>query len=195
MGMIARALALAALLLAPLAYADDYSATGLTAGTTYRACGGWQNEADTPLTATILCSDQWSTTAAGDTTPDAYGFTDVTNQPLDSLIASNIITITGIDASTVVTISGDPSCEFSINGGTATATESSITNNQTLQLFVRTESLGSDQFTCAPMVGGVGDTSGSWSATTRPDTFATIVRRLVRPLVQTLVQPLIGTGD
>ena len=193
MGMIRRALAV--LLLAPLAYADDYSATGLTAGTTYRACGAWQNEADTPLTATIVCSDQWATTAAGDTTPDAYTFLDVAGQPLDSLIASNIITVTGIDASTVVTISGEPSCEFSINGGTATSAESSITNGQTLQLFVRTESLGMDQFTCAPMVGGVSDTSGSWSVTTRPDTFITIALRLVRSLVQTLVGPLIGTGD
>lgn len=170
MGMIRRALAV--LLLAPLAYADDYSATGLTAGTTYRACGAWQNEADTPLTATVLCSDQWATTAAGDTTPDAYTFLDVAGQPLDSLIASNIVTITGIDTSTVVTISGDPSCEFAIDGGTATATESSITNGQTLQLFVRTESLGSDQFTCAPMVGGVGDTSGDWSAFTKADAVA-----------------------
>ncbi len=194
MGMIRRAL-IGLLLLAPLAFADEYSATGLTAGSTYRGCGAWENEATPPLTATVVCSAEWATTAAGDTTPDAYTFLDVAGQPLDSLIASNIITITGIDASTVVTISGDPSCEFSINGGTATATESSITNNQTLQLFVRTESLGSDQFTCAPMVGGVGDTSGNWSATTRPDTFATIVRRQVRSLVQTLVQPLIGTGD
>lgn len=166
MGMIARALALAALLLAPLAYADDYSATGLTAGTTYRACGGWQNEAYTPLTATIVCSDQWATTAAGDTTPDAFEFLDVAGQPLDSLISSNIVTITGLSAATVVTISGDPSCEYSVNGGTATSAEGSITNGQTLQLFVRTESLALDQFTCAPVVGGVSDTSGSWSVTT-----------------------------
>ncbi len=186
MGMIRRAL-IGLLLLAPLAWADTFSATGLSAGSTYRACGAWENEATPPLTATIVCSDEWTTTAAGDTTPDAFSFTDVTGQPLGSTISSNIVTITGLTAPAVVTISGDPSCQFSVNGGAATAAESSITNGQTLQLFVDTEGLYLDQFSCAPIVGGVSDT---WYVTTRNETLVDFVNRLVRQLVQ----PLVGQG-
>ena len=92
MGMIRRAL-IGLLLLAPLAFADEYSATGLTAGSTYRACGAWENEATPPLTATVVCSDEWATTAAGDTTPDAFSFTDLSGQPLGSTITSDAITV------------------------------------------------------------------------------------------------------
>ena len=170
MGMIRRAL-IGLLLLAPLAWADEYSATGLTAGSTYRGCGAWENEATPPLTATVVCSGEWATTAAGDTTPDAFAFTDLTGQPLGSTISSNIVTITGLTAPAVVTISGDPSCQFSVNGAAATAVESSITNGQTLQLFVDTEGLYLDQFSCASVAGGVSDT---WYVTTRVETYSNV---------------------
>ena len=176
MGMIRRALAVVALLLAPLAFADDFSATGLTAGSTYRACGAWENEATPPLTATVVCSAEWSTTAAGDTTPDAFSFTDLTGQPLGSTITSNAITVSNTDAPAVVTISGDPSCVYKINSGSYTALEGEADATDTITLHVTTEGLYSDQFSCQLTVGGVSDT---WYVTTAGDilSFFTNLRR------------------
>ena len=175
MGMIRRAL-IGLLLLAPLAFADTFSATGLTAGSTYRGCGAWENEATPPLTATVVCSDEWATTAAGDTTPDAFSFTDLTGQPLGSTITSNAITVAGTDAPAVVTISGDPSCVYAINGGSYVATEGSADATDTITLQVTTEGLYSDQFSCQLAVGGVSDT---WYVTTAGDilSFFTNLRR------------------
>lgn len=169
MGMIRRALAVVALLLAPLAFADDFSATGLSAGSTYRACGAWENEATPPLTATVVCSDEWTTTAAGDTTPDAFAFTDLTGQALGSTITSNSITVAGTDAPAVVTISGDPSCVYKINSGSYTALEGEADATDTITLQVTTEGLYSDQFSCQLTVGGVSDV---WYATTVPEPLA-----------------------
>ncbi len=185
MGMIRRAL-IGLLLLAPLAFADEYSATGLTAGSTYRACGAWENEATPPLTATVVCSDEWATTAAGDTTPDAFSFTDLTGQPLGTEIASNTVEITGINAPAVLTVSGDPSCTWGIDGVGGTG-EGSVINGQEVYLTVTTEGLYSDQFSCQLTVGGVSDI---WYVTTRHETFVDFVNRLVRQLVQ----PLVGQG-
>lgn len=175
MGMIRRAL-IGLLLLAPLAWADEYSATGLTAGSTYRGCGAWENEATPPLTATVVCSDEWATTAAGDTTPDAFSFTDLTGQALGSTITSNSITVAGTDAPAVVTISGDPSCVYAINGGSYVATEGSADATDTITLQVTTEGLYSDQVSCQLTVGGVSDT---WYVTTAGDilSFFTNLRR------------------
>ena len=168
MGMIRRAL-IGLLLLAPLAFADTFSATGLTAGSTYRGCGAWENEATPPLTATVVCSAEWSTTAAGDTTPDAFSFTDVTGQPLGSTITSNAITVSNTDAPAVVTISGDPSCVYAINAGSYVATEGAADATDTITLQVTTEGLYSDQFSCQLTVGGVSDV---WYATTVPEPLA-----------------------
>ena len=165
MGMIRRAL-IGLLLLAPLAFADDFSATGLTAGSTYRGCGAWENEATPPLTATVVCSDEWATTAAGDTTPDAFSFTDLTGQPLGSTITSNAITVSNTDAPAVVTISGDPSCVYKINSGSYTAIEGAADDTDTITLQVTTEGLYSDQFSCQLAVGGVSDT---WYVTTQAE--------------------------
>ena len=170
MGMIRRAL-IGLLLLAPLAWADEYSATGLTAGSTYRACGAWENEATPPLTATVVCSGEWATTAAGDTTPDAFSFTDLTGQPLGAAISSNIVTITGLTATAVVTISGDPSCVYKINSGSYTAIEGAADDTDTITVQVTTEGLYSDQFSCQLIVGGVSDT---WYVTTRVETYSNV---------------------
>ena len=190
MGMIRRALAVVALLLAPLAFADEYSATGLTAGSTYRACGAWENEATPPLTATVVCSAEWATTAAGDTTPDAFAFTDLTGQPLGSTISSNIVTITGLTAPAVVTISGDPSCQFSVNGGAATAVEGSVVVTDTLQLKVTSSAVTSDTVSCTPNVGGVTDT---WTVETV--SLVSLILDTVRNTVNATVRLLIGSGD
>jgi hypothetical protein len=74
-----------------------------------------------------------------DTTPDAFSFTDQADVSTSTLISSNTLNITGIDASVAVSISGDGSPQFSINGG-AWGTSGTITNGQTLQLRLTSNS-------------------------------------------------------
>ena len=107
MGMIRRAL-IGLLLLAPLAFADEYSATGLSAGSTYRACGAWENEATPPLTATVVCSDEWATTAAGDTATDTITL-QVTSEGLYSDQFSCQLTVGGVSDIWYVTTLAEPS--------------------------------------------------------------------------------------
>lgn len=100
--------------------------------------------------------------APGDTTPNAFTFTDLTAQALSTVVSSNIITITGIDTPTAVTVSGSGSPMFNING-TGWVSSGNITNNQTLQVRATTASTGATGRNITVNVGGVTDT---WTIST-----------------------------
>lgn len=128
---------------------------------TSAATGGTDYTALVELGAT---RDNWTVTTAGiDTTPNAFSFTDETNQALNTLNTSNIITISGINAPTSVTVSGTGSPQISINGG-AWATSGTITNGQTLQVRLTTANAFTTARSATVNVGGVTDV---WSVTTR----------------------------
>lgn len=117
--------------------------------------------------ATVTCNDgvynySATTCVAGDTTPNAFGFTDVTGQALNMLITSNTITISGINAGTAVSVSGDGSPQISINGG-AWGTSGTITNGQSLAVRLTSANANSTARTATVDVGGVTDV---WSVTT-----------------------------
>lgn len=90
---------------------------------------------------------------AADTTPDAFSFIDV-SAPI-SMVTSNTIHITGINAPTTVAVSGDGSGQISINGG-AWVTSGTIANGQTLT--VRMKVVDSNTYIATIDVGGVTDT-------------------------------------
>lgn len=121
---------------------------------------------NTAMTATVTVggvNDTWSvTTAALDTTPNAFTFTDVTNANLNALITSNTITISGINSTTPVSVSGG-GAQISIAGG-AWGTSGNITNGQTLAVRLTSSTMFSTAVTATVTVGGVNDT---WSVTTR----------------------------
>ena len=130
----------------------------------------------TAITATVTVggvSDTWSvTTLPIDTAPDAYTFTDLTGQALSTLIASNSVTIGGINSGASVSVTGTGSPQISINGG-AWVTSGTITNGQTLQVRLTSSASFSTALTATVDVGGVTDT---WSVTTlaadtTPDAF------------------------
>ncbi|NOQ16572.1 MAG: hypothetical protein GQ581_05895 [Methyloprofundus sp.] len=109
-----------------------------------------------------------------DTKPNQFSFIDQTNVTINSLINSNVITITGINAATSVSISGG---EYSLDGGGSfTASSGSLLNNQAV--IVRTQSSGSYlSSTGATLnVGGVSDiftvTTLDNPADTTPDNFS-----------------------
>lgn len=97
-----------------------------------------------------------------DTTPDAFGFVDQTDVAISTPITSNSVTINGIDAATAVSISGDGSPQFRIDGG-SWVSSGTINNGQTLEIQLTSSSLNSDTFTATITVG---DASSDWLVTT-----------------------------
>lgn len=63
-----------------------------------------------------------------DTTPDAFTFTPIIDAPLNTLSVSNSITVSGIAASTTISID---SGEYAINGGAYLSTSSFVDNDDT----------------------------------------------------------------
>lgn len=97
-----------------------------------------------------------------DTTPDQFTFTDLTNQLLSTVIESDVITVTGVEASTdiPVSITGGEYSVSTDNGSTFGAYTSANTNVQlNYQIKVRhtTSATNNDVVTTTLTVGGVSD--------------------------------------
>lgn len=122
---------------------------------------GWNVE----RTASVVLGDvtiDWSVgTSEEDTTPAAFSFADVTNANLSTLTTASAVTISGINASTPVSVSGG-GAEISINGG-GWVTSGNITNGQTLAVRLTSSGSYATAVTATVNVGGVTD---SWSVTT-----------------------------
>ena len=101
----------------------------------------------------------------GDTTPDAFSFTDQTDVAHNTLITSNSVTISGIDAPTPVSINGDGSSEFRINGG-SWVTSGDIEDGQSLELRLTSSASATTLHSATVNVGGV---SEQWDVTTGND--------------------------
>jgi hypothetical protein len=120
----------------------------------------------TAITATVTVggvTDAWSvTTLAADTTPVAFDFTpNLTNAALSTLTTASAVTITGINTTTPVSVTGT-GAQISIAGG-AWGTSGNITNGQTLAVRLTSSASFSTAITATVNVGGVTD---AWSVTT-----------------------------
>ncbi|WP_051906777.1 multiheme c-type cytochrome [Methylomarinum vadi] len=110
-----------------------------------------------------------------DKTPDAFQFVDQTDVPLSTLIDANTITVSGINTSISVAISGG---EYSINGGAFTSASSKVNNGDSIS--VRQTSSGQYSTTTHAVLdlNGVSDsfdvTTLANSTDTTPDTFSFI---------------------
>jgi len=105
-------------------------------------------------------------TTPPDTTPDAFSFTDVTAQLLNTVITSDSVNITGINSPTAVTISGDGTPQFRINGG-SWGTTGNITNGQSLELRLTSANADTTLRSATVSVGGV---TNQWDVTTQDAT-------------------------
>jgi hypothetical protein len=110
----------------------------------------------------VTAIDTSSCADSSDTTPNSFSFTDVTNQELNTLITSNSISITGINAPTAVSVSGNGSPQVSINGGGWT-TSGSISSGQTIRVRLTSANIGSTQYVATVNIGGEVDI---WRVTT-----------------------------
>lgn len=95
-----------------------------------------------------------------DTTPDPFSFTSQTGVALNTVITSNTITVSGINASATVSVSGGA---YSINGGAYTSAAGTVDNGDTVNVRLTSSSSLSTTTIATLTIGGV---SGAFSVTT-----------------------------
>ncbi|WAK02567.1 multiheme c-type cytochrome [Methylobacter sp. YRD-M1] len=110
--------------------------------------------------------------AKRDTTPDPFYFTDQTGITLNTVVTSNTITVSGINASTAISVSGGL---YSRNGGAFTADSGNVNNGDTVRVQQTSSSSDSTTTNTVLTIGGVQDTFSvttlAASADTTPDAF------------------------
>ena len=96
-----------------------------------------------------------------DTTPNAFTFTNQTNAELGTVVTSNTITVSGIDAVSPIAIDGG---SYAINGGAYTSGSGSVTNGQSITVRVTSSGSHATPVNATVTIGGV---SGTFSVTTK----------------------------
>ena len=102
-----------------------------------------------------------STTLAADSTPDGFSFTDVTGVSQSTTQTSNTITISGINTTATVTVSGGT---YSKNGGAYTSSAGTAVNGDTFSVRHTSGSDFSISTSTTLTVGGISDTYTSTTA-------------------------------
>lgn len=87
-----------------------------------------------------------------DTRPDSFSFSIVSDAQTDSLVESETVTISGINATATVSITGG---EYTVNGGAYVSTNGTIESGQTLKLRLTSSGNTNDEVTATVTVGGV----------------------------------------
>lgn len=90
-----------------------------------------------------------------DTTPSAFHFTDQSTTPLSSLIESNEITVSGINATSNITVSGG---EYSINNGIYTDGDGIIENGDKVKVRHTSSANYATETNTILSIGGITDT-------------------------------------
>jgi len=98
-----------------------------------------------------------------DTTPDVFGLTEQTGVAPNSLLISNAITISGINAASPLSVSGG---EYSINGGKFKTAKTKITAGKTLRLQLLSSAAYNTKTSATVTIGGV---TALFSVTTQDD--------------------------
>ncbi len=111
-----------------------------------------------------LVTDTFTSTTVGsvpmDTTPDAFSFTDQNDAALSTTITSNLVTISGIDAATEISVTGG---EYSINAAAATAAAGTVIVGDSVTVSVQSSNANSATTSATLTIGSV---AGTFSVTT-----------------------------
>ena len=123
----------------------------------HTASSSYSTAVDTTLTVGGVTDTFTSTTelAPNDSTPDAFTFSDQTGVSLSSLITSNTITVTGINTTANVTITGG---NYSKNGGAYTSANTTASLNDTFTVRHTSSSSNGGIKNTTLTIGGVSDT-------------------------------------
>ena len=119
----------------------------------------------------IICT----TGTCGDTTPNAFSYTDLTAQTVSTLVTSNIVQVSGFGCAVSVVITGtagspqfrtcsDSGCSTVVQDWTSSS--SSMASGEYLQLRITTSGTGGDVRRATVVVG---NTASVWSVTTDGD--------------------------
>ena len=92
------------------------------------------------------------TTTPSDTIPDTYSFASKTSVALSTVISSNSVTITGIDAAAAISVTHG---EYSLNGGSFTAAAGTLTNGTKVTVRHTSPAQYSANTTTLLSIGGV----------------------------------------
>jgi len=109
-------------------------------------------------------SDDFSVTtiaAPSDRTPDPFAFIDRIDVPLNTIVTSNTITVSGITTATPITITGG---NYSVNGATYTSEVGTVDNGDKVTVQLVSSASYSTTTYATLTIGGVSDT---FSATTQ----------------------------
>ena len=124
----------------------------------------YSTRVDTTLTIGGVSDVFSSTTSAADTTPNAFSFTDRTDVILNTVITSDMTTVSGINAAAAISVTGG---SYSVNGAAFTNAVGTVNNNDTVRVRHTSSSDHSTQVDTTLTIGGVSDT---FSSTTRAAT-------------------------
>ncbi len=129
---------------------------------------------ETAGTSTVFVDYVRVTVYYSDATPDAFSFTDVTDQPLNTVTASNTVTLTGLSGTANVTLSGTGSGEWRKNGGSWTSTAGTVVNGDSVQVRHTTANAFSTSNNSTLTIGSASDTytTTTAAADTTPDAFS-----------------------
>lgn len=109
-----------------------------------------------------------------DTTPNSFTFIDQTNAVANATVTSNSITVSGINASTSINVTGG---KFSINGGAFRTSSTTVSNGNTVRVQQTAASSSNTTTNTVLTIGGVSDTFSVTTAAggnldTTPDAFS-----------------------
>jgi hypothetical protein len=100
-------------------------------------------------------NNMYSALLAWDITPGTFSFTDQVDVALSAVIESNVITVTGIEYASPISITGG---EYAIDGGPYTSVAGFVNNLQTVQVRQTSSSSDSTTTNATLTIGGVSDT-------------------------------------
>lgn len=103
----------------------------------------------------VLGSHDADYPAAGDTTPDAFTFTDQTDVAVNTTRTSNSITVAGITAAANISITGGT---YQIGAGSFVSTSGTVTNGQTVTVRHTSSASNSTATNTVLTIGGRSDT-------------------------------------
>lgn len=89
-----------------------------------------------------------------DTTPDPFVFNDPVDIGIDTLVQSDSITISGIDTSSTISITGG---EYSIDGGSFVTSEGNVNNGQSIIVQQTSSSISKTVTDVVLTIGGISD--------------------------------------
>lgn len=123
-------------------------------------------------------SQQYTTNAASDTTPNPFSFTDVSGVALDSVNESNVITVQGVDAGQDVSVAvTDGEYRISTDGGSTFGAWTSAAGNVRLNHQVQVRGTASSSYSTAVNVTLTldGTVSDTFTITTLADTVDPVI--------------------